>query len=225
MGEAFWLGFLWDGGDGQRFIEMATLVATLGISPLVALAAMGLMAYAGHLQLPPALALLDEPALFVGLFALGLLLQFGKSSKLTRPLAETVGTGESLMAVAVAFLVFMAENQAVATVQTLGVGSFGLALSAACTVTAILLVRTLLDLMIWLSPVPLIDASFEAAKTGITVTLVVLTAWSPWLAFALYLTLLGVAVLTVRWGIRTTRVAWRSLAARFGTVPPRIQGA
>lgn len=192
-----------------RIAELAALLAPLGISPFLALAAAGFAANGGWLDLPAGVQLLAQPAVFWTLLAVGGLLELGKSSKLTRPLAEGIGTSESLVAVVAAFLLFAAEaTDGAAPVQeasTLGAVAWGGV--AVATVSVILALRVLFDVLIWLSPIPFIDAAFELAKTALTFGLVALAAWAPVAAMVTFAVVLVAAVLLLRRAVRAGRMA------------------
>jgi hypothetical protein len=200
------------GGSGlepPRLAELAALLAPIGISPFLALAAVGFAASGGWLDLPAGVGLLAEPAVFWTLLGVGLVLELGKSSKLTRPLAEGVGTSESVVAVVAAFLLFAAEMTGdvgpAAEASTVGAIAWGLV--AVVTVSVILALRVLFDVLIWLSPIPFIDAAFELAKTGLTFGLVALAAWAPVAAMATFAVVLVVAILLLRRAVRAGRMA------------------
>jgi len=198
-------------GASARLVELSALLAPLGISPFLALAAIGWAAHGGHLDLPAGVRLLTEPALFGTLFALGLALELGKSSKLTRPFAEGVGTSESVVALGAAFVLFAAEmtgalpEGAAVRASTVGAVLFGAA--AGVTVGVILALRVLFDVLIWLSPVPFIDLAFELTKSGLTVGLVALAAWMPFAAMATFALVALAALLLMGRAIRAGRMA------------------
>lgn len=197
------------GAGSNRLLELSALLAPLGISPFLALAAAGFAANGGWLDLPSGVQLLAEPAVFGTLLAVGLALELGKSSKLTRPLAEGVGTSESIVAVVAAFLLFAAEVTAdagpAAQASTFGAVAWGLV--AVATVSVILALRVLFDVLIWLSPIPFIDAAFELAKAALTFGLVALAAWAPLAAVITFAVVLLAAILLLRRAVRAGRMA------------------
>ncbi|NJK87979.1 MAG: S8 family serine peptidase [Myxococcales bacterium] len=179
----------------DRVVELAALLAPIGISPFFALAGIGWAAERGHIHLPAGLELLAEPLVFGCLLVFAVLLQVGKSSKLTRPLAEGLGTGEGLIAILIAFLMFVAEGLSPPSTVTEASLASGLVLGVAATfaVAMILALRVLFDVFIWLSPVPFIDMAFEMSKTLTTLGLVALVAWAPGVALAAFLTIVLLA--------------------------------
>ena len=88
-------------------VKSASVVGPLGISPFFALAGFGLAASLGVWSLPAGLESFGHPAVWIGLVLLGGLLQFGRSTKLTKPLAETLGAGESLFGLVAAVMVML----------------------------------------------------------------------------------------------------------------------
>jgi hypothetical protein len=205
------IAFAADGGPGGtgRLMELTALLAPLGISPFLALAAIGFASSGGYLSLPEGVAALSLPTVFWTLLAVGLVLELGKSSKLTRPLAEGVGTSESLVAIVAAFLLFAAEMTAPAetAVQASMVGAVFWGLVAVATVSVVLALRVLFDVLIWLSPIPFIDFAFELSKTLLTFALVALAAWAPGVALVVFAALFIAAVILSRRAIRAGRMA------------------
>lgn len=212
------------GETPPSLVELSALLAPLGISPFLALAAIGYASRGGWLDLPPGVELLAEPSIFGVLLGLGLVLELGKSSKLTRPLAEGVGTSESVVAVVAAFLLFAAELSApsgpATQASTAGAVLFGLA--AVVTVSLVLALRVLFDVLIWLSPIPFIDFTFELAKTALTFGLVALAAWMPTAALVAFAAVLLLAVLSLQRAVRAGRMAltvlWDNTLGRMGPV-------
>jgi hypothetical protein len=200
--------------SAQRDLELllvsATMIAPVGINPFVALSAFGLATYLELWQLPPTLSLLAHPAAWMSMLCLGLLLTFGRSSKITKPLAELLGSGESLLAlIAVALAVvpmFAGTGESAAPVARAGVVQGLLLVSAAAlTVSVVLVVRTSFDILIWLSPFPVVDLLFQIAKLAITAVLVALALFAPIVALVVNLLVVIACLFVLRWSLRATR--------------------
>lgn len=209
---------------GQTLQQASSLVAwlgPLGINPMLGLGAMGVTAWFGLSDLPSNLAFLSGPIWWSVFFALGLLIQFGKSFKVTKPVAEFIGTGETILALAV-FAGSLAFPLTKSTpplptqeAAVLGTALFfaGLALA---TLSTIIIVRMALDILIWISPVPFIDLIFEVTKMALTAILVALAIFFPSAATAINVMLAVVALLLLRWALRIVRFGvstawWASL--------------
>lgn len=192
---------------GLALVKSASVVGPLGLSPFFALAAFGLAANVGIWAPPEGLTFVASPLAWGPLLALGCLLQFGRSTKLTKPIAELLGTGESLLALVVAALVFLPhlEPNGAASHAEAGLADGLLFLTVAGTgLMALVALRTALDVLIWLSPIPFVDAMFQAIKLVLTLSLVALAIVSPWAALVVNALLLAGTFLALRWAIRTT---------------------
>ncbi len=187
-------------------LKSASVVGPLGISPFFALAGFGLAGQLGLWTMPQGLEAFAHPAVWLGLIVLGAILQFGRSTKITKPFAEALGTGESLFAVVATGAVMLPHFSDSGPVAQAGVPTALLLLVAGISaVTAMLVVRTALDIIIWLSPFPFIDGLFQMAKLSLTIGLVMLAVLFPVAAIVVNLMILAVAVLVAKWAIRTAR--------------------
>lgn len=186
-------------------LKSASMIGPLGISPFFALAGFGLAGQLGVWTPPAGLELFSHPAVWVSLILLGGILQFGRSAKLTKPLAEALGTGESVFAIIATIMVMVPHLQLGASpVATAGFTSGALLLVAAVSgVTALIVVRTALDVIIWLSPFPFVDGLFQLVKLAFTLGLVLLAVLFPAAAIVVNLVILVAAIFLVRWALRT----------------------
>jgi hypothetical protein len=78
-------------------------------------------------------------------------------------------------------------------------------LAATSAIAALLVLRTALDVMIWLSPFPFVDAGFQALKLGVTGVLLGAAILLPAVALVLNLLILAATFVFVRWAIRSAR--------------------
>lgn len=189
----------------QSLVKSAAVVGPLGISPFFALAGFGLAASLGVWTPPAGFETFAHPAVWLTLIVLGGLLQFGRSAKLTKPVAEALGTGESLFAL-VATIMVMVPHFTPAPVAQAGVAVGALVLLAGLSaVIALVIVRTALDVLIWLSPFPFVDGLFQMVKLAVTVGLVLLAVLFPPAALVVNLLVVVGAIVLARWALRTAR--------------------
>ncbi len=207
------------GAAGAAIIKSTSLVGPLGICPLLALGALGVAAASGAWGPPEGLEFIAHPVAIVVLLLLGALIQFGRSSKFTKPIAEALGTGESLIGVLAVGLLIVPHFSTPAW-ATAGLADGALMLTAGLmSVTAVIVLRTSLDVMTWLTPIPFVDAILQVLKALVTVGFVLLAVFFPKIAIALNLALLVATFLLLRWAVRTTRyglnIAWDLTFGRF----------
>ncbi len=169
----------------------------LGISPLFTLAVMGISGLIGLGSVPAGLTAVSHPALVLltGLGAAGL--HIGRSSKLSKPLAEIAGLGESAIAV---FAVLALAAGAPGLVEGLVILVAGL-----LVVTVVSVVRTALDLLTWLTPLPFVDAGLQLAKVGAAALLAFAAVVSWPVAAGLNALLFAATVSTARASVRALR--------------------
>ncbi|MBI2378753.1 MAG: hypothetical protein HYV07_32460 [Deltaproteobacteria bacterium] len=189
-------------------------LAALGVNPILALGLFGLFDFLGAPGLPR-LGFLGHPAVFLTLILFGLAIKVGKSTKITKPIAQTADAlgGLPLGVVAAGVAAFPLASAAVASLPQTHVAAavgiddlmiWAMWVSAMGSLAVLMLA---FDVLIWLSPFPFVDAAFETVKLLTTLALVLLAVFAPTVAMVLSFILLLVAVLAVRWAIR---------AARFG---------
>lgn len=196
------------------------VVAPLGINPLIALGALGFAAHGGHWKAPQGLEPLSSPWVWGALLFLGLMLKFGRSFKLTKPIAEFIGTSESVLGlISIALVAWPVTESVVSTHLQAGLATqAGLLAFGLMAYSVVCALRIAFDILIWISPFPMVDAAFQVAKLVVTVGLVLLAIFFPWLAFFLNLAIIFVSLLAIRWALRLTQFAgilirdlvWRS---------------
>lgn len=193
----------------DRLVASTAVVAPLGINPLMALAGLGVAAYWGHWPVPGGLEFIANPWVWGSFLLIGFLLQFGRSFKLTKPFAELLGTGETFLGMAsIALTVLPVAALAPSGIQQAGIMSnIGLLIFALLALSVINVLRIALDVLIWLSPFPFVDGLFQMLKLFMTAGLILLAIFAPWVAFALNLVIIVIALFTLRWAIRLTYFA------------------
>jgi hypothetical protein len=80
-----------------------------------------------------------------------------------------------------------------------------LTLAVAVSLAAMMAVRFALDVLIWLSPIPLVDFAFETAKKIVSLGFMALYFWSPFAAASVALVLAVVALFLYGWALRLIR--------------------
>ena len=196
-----------DAGTAGAMIAAAALLGPLGLSPFLALAAFGAAELVGLHPLPTGLGGFGHPVVIALMAGLGVALHLGRSSKLTKPLAEAAGLGESVFAlvVALAAALPLATGSSGGPAQAGVLGAMVFALAAVSCVLALVILRTALDVMIWLSPFPFVDGLFQTAKLMVTAVLVGSAILYPPAAVVLNVVILLATFVFVRWAIRTAR--------------------
>lgn len=91
----------------------------------------------------------------------------------------------------------------------LEIRKLALIVTAALAVTAMSIVRFAFDLLIWLNPIPLVDAVFEAVKTAFSVVFLVLYFLSPVAAAVVASIILIPCLLLLPWALRLLAFARR----------------
>ena len=205
----------------DQLVGSTVLVAPLGINPLMALAGFGVAAYWGHWSPPGGLEFIASPWIWGSFLLFGFLMQFGRSFKLTKPLAELLGTGESLLAIASiglamlpAAMINSGNVQQAGMLTNIGLMAFGL-----LSLGAVMILRAAFDFLIWISPFPFVDGLFQFIKLGLTAILILLAVMFPWAAFIVNIAIIVAALFMLRWAIRlsifagiiTSDLTWRKM--------------
>jgi len=228
------LGFLdWgERGDqlierGENMSEVIPLVEYLGplapvaLSPFFGIAMLSGSSYLSDWELIPSNAflsnnaLLQDPLVFLIFSVLTLFTSLPKFTKVTKPVAQAIDQLETYSGIAT-ILVLQAlmglesggDGEPVAYVAQAGFISMtqtGLIMVvSAVNIFVINTVKFLFEVLIWLSPVPTIDAIFEAGLKSLCGGLMVLYLWNPWLSALVNGILFLICLLLFRWAIRTT---------------------
>ncbi len=201
-------------------------LAPIALSPFFGLAALSGIACFGPDWLQERSGLfaasspLNNPFLFWTMASLAIMTSVPRFTKVSKPLALVAEKLESYSAIVILIVVRLAgsygsdpSNPAawnadpVATVWvTASIASLPLdicmALLAAINVIMINTVKLFFEALIWLTPVPFIDAALEVGNKSLCAVLLGLYCYSPWLAAAVDLLLLGLAALAFGWVYR-----------------------
>ena len=139
---------------------------------------------------------LTHPAFFAVFLALALFTSLPRLSKVSKPLAlvcDTLETYAGLVAVIAVQLVkkLLESPDGGAPIAAAGFAGIPTELLLAglsvANFVVIQTVRLFFELLVWISPIPLLDAFFEAANKLVCAGLIALFAFSPWAAFAINL--------------------------------------
>lgn len=161
-----------------------------------------------------AVGVLKNQGMFVAFLMLTVLTSLPRLSKVSKPFAQAVDQLETYSVIVILLVIkFMADfgapdDQPVAMVQ-LGIFSMtaDTLLSIAMVINVIVInsVKFFFEFLVWLTPVPAIDAVFEFANKGICGLLMALYAFSPTIATIVNIVMLVVAALVFQWIRRRIR--------------------
>lgn len=160
--------------------------------------------------------ILQEPVVFGVFLALTVMTSAPRLTKVTKPFAQAMDQLESYAGIVTVFLIqaaaTLAANQAEATAGVLAEplrGGFldggiagALMLLSVINLFVINTVKFVFETLIWLSPIPLVDAFFEAALKAVTAGLMAIYIYSPGLAALIDLALFALSLLVFRWAFR-----------------------
>lgn len=156
---------------------------------------------------------LQNRSLFCLFLALTVLTSVPRLTKVSKPFAQAVDRLEAYAVIVILLAIKIAESSAgdatpVALIQ-LGIFSFTLdALLAIMMVVNILVINSVkffFEFMVWLTPVPLLDAIFEVCNKTVCAVLIAIYAFSPTLATVINLAMLLIAAILLHWIYRRVR--------------------
>lgn len=172
-------------------------------------------------------SVLTHPGVFFAFLALALLTSLPRLTKVSKPVAQLCDFLETYAGI-VAVLVVQWIARSAATepppevLLPAGLGQITLStLLAGLSIINLLVihaVRFFFELLVWLSPLPLLDALFEAANKATCASLMALYAFSPWLALAINLLMFLVCLALFK---RARRVSKETLG-RMRSVSGRV---
>ncbi len=198
-------------------------LAPVALSPFFGLATMSGIATYGPEWLQQRSALfgdtspLNSPALFWTMAALAILSSLPRLSKVSKPIALAAEKLETYSAVIILFVVrFMGSStnemstaSAEQAMLSAGITSMPLdllmSIAAGLNVIVINAVKLFCEFLVWLIPIPLVDAVIELANKFMCAALMSLYCYSPTLAAGLDLVLLAVCALMFGWIYRKLR--------------------
>jgi hypothetical protein len=157
---------------------------------------------------------LQSETLFVIFLVLTLLTSLPRLTKVSKPFAQAVDRLETYAVIIILLMIKLGSSMEssgqteVAMVQ-LGVFSFTadtlLALAMIANILVVNSVKFFFEFLVWLTPVPLIDAIFEVCNKTICAVLMAIYAFSPTIAMIINLAIFVVALIIFRWISRRVR--------------------
>ena len=159
-------------------------------------------------------SVLGNPLIFIVFLLLSGVTSIPKLTAPTKLIAESADVLERYAGVIVYAIVIAANHlsgpaEQVAVVYQAGIFSFTtqtiLILAAACNIIVINTVKFFFELLVLLSPVPLLDAIFEVANKTLCGGLIVIYLFNPFLAFLINLILFLICLLVYKWVYRRVR--------------------
>lgn len=157
---------------------------------------------------------MNNAYLFWTMATLALLTSLPRFSKVSKPFALAVENVESYASVIILITVkFLSSTHTASTtaqpeVALAGFGTVPLdtlmSIAAAMNVIVINTVKLFFELLVWMIPIPAIDAALEIGQKGVCVGLMGLYCYNPVLATLLNLLLLTICALLLGWIVRKT---------------------
>ncbi|MDZ4849294.1 MAG: hypothetical protein SGI77_08365 [Pirellulaceae bacterium] len=200
-------------------VEWLGPLAPIALSPFFGLACLSGIATYGPEWLQQRSGIFDassplnNPALFWTMVVLTMVSSLPRLSKVSKPLALAAEKLEaySVVIIVIAMRVLasaesdIAESAAsfVPIYLSSGIASIPLdiamAIASAINIVVINGVKLFCELVIWLTPIPMIDATVEVTNKGLCIGLIGLYCWSPLVATLLNLVLLSICLVVYFW--------------------------
>ncbi|MCA9035106.1 MAG: hypothetical protein KDA91_08250 [Planctomycetaceae bacterium] len=215
-------GKTWTNGDivaAQQFGSHLSIAEWLGpmapvaLSPFFGITCLSAMALFGGDWLSNTNPLLGDhsplhnSAVFWTFLGLTLLTSLPRLTKVSKPFAQAVDQLEAWSGIVTMILmrVLMSSGDipAEAEVVQLGILSASadvlMMIAAAVNILVINTVKFFFEMLIWITPVPFLDAAFEFANKSVCALLMAIYAWSPFVATTINLALFLVCALAFGW--------------------------
>ncbi len=167
---------------------------------------------------------LHDTRVFGVFLVLTLLTSIPRLTKVSKPFAQAADQLESWSGVITMLVLrYMISSEAAVTEEPvamvqLGLFSFSadlvLMLAAAVNIFVISAVRFFCEVLIWLTPVPMLDAIFELCNKMVCAMLMALYAWSPMLALILNVGIFLAALLVFGW-VHRREIFFRTMLLDF----------
>ena len=167
---------------------------------------------------------LHDTRVFGVFLVLTLLTSIPRLTKVSKPFAQAADQLESWSGIITMLVLrYMISSEAAVTEEPvamvqLGLFSFSadlmLMLAAAVNILVISAVRFFCEVLIWLTPLPVLDAVFELGNKMVCATLMALYAWSPVLALTLNVGIFLAALLVFGW-IHRREIFFRTMLFDF----------
>ena len=208
-------------------VEWLAPLAPVALSPFFGIALLSGLACYGPEWLPDSNALLSEgsplanPMLFWIFLVLTVVTSLPRFSKVSKPviqLADFLETYSAIVILAALKFVSMQESETAAVAMVVGeqagilsMGWEGLiALAMAVNIVVINTVKFFFEILVWITPIPFLDACFEAANKSLCAGLMAIYAFSPIVALVINLLLFVLCSLVFVW-IRRREIFYRTI--------------
>jgi len=211
---------------GHQVAEWLGPMAPVALSPFFGIACLSGLAMWGGDLLPESNPLvgpdspLAQPALFWTVCVLTLATSLPRFTKVSKPVAQALDHVEAyagiITLIAVRVMAGATETpETEVAVSQAGIFSFSaevlLTLAMIVNVIVIHAVRYFFEFLVWITPIPFLDACFEVANKAACAGLLALYAWSPMLAALVNLAMFATCLLVFRWIHRRVRF-YRTMA-------------
>ena len=188
-------------------------LAPVALSPFFGLACLSGLAiwgpeWMGDNALLSAAGPLQNQAVFAVFAALTLLTSIPRLTKVSKPFAQAIDQLESYSVIVILLVIKVVAGLDDGPTPQAAIIQFGFLSFTAETLLAIAMVINLFvinsvkfffEVLIWLTPIPAVDAMFEIANKSIVAGLMALYAFSPAIATAVNLAVLFAALIVFRW--------------------------
>ena len=239
-GDVFAIDGLGEHGDLQVAQQLSEAVAAsewlgplapVALSPFFGITCLSGLALFGDEFLPANHALLrsdsplNNPTLFAVFLVLTILTSVPRLSKVSKPLAQCVDRLEAYAGIITLLVIRYLSTQAAPELEptadvVLRAGplelSFEVCMAVATAVNILVIngVKWFFEILVWLTPIPTVDAIFEASNKLVCAALMGIYAYSPTLATAINLLILGCCLMVFVW-VRRREVYYRTMLWDF----------
>ena len=156
---------------------------------------------------------LDNGLVFAVFLLLSIVTSLPKMTAVSKGFAQAADRLETYAGIiSYAFIYFVSTGQDNSTQQVVyaaGIFTFTrdtlLMIAMAMNIIVINTVKYFFELLVWISPIPTLDAIFEAANKAITAALVAIYAFSPYLAMLIDLILFFICLTIFNWARRNVK--------------------
>lgn len=223
-------------------IEWLAPLAPVALSPFFGIALLSGLACYGPEWLPDNALLgagspFSNPAIFWVFLVLTVATSLPRLSKVSKPVAQFADFLETWFAIVVLIalkMITLASPAATESALVIQAGLFEagvdslIAIAMVVNIIVINAVKFFFEFLVWITPIPMMDAMFEAANKSVCVLLMGIYAYSPVLALIINIVLFASCLFIFRWAHRR-EVYFRSVvmdyvlngfSSKRGTTPP-----
>ncbi len=212
-------------GHAMTVPEWLGPMAPVALSPFFGITCLSAMSLFGGKWISQTNPMLDEnsplhnPAVFWTFLALTILTSVPRLTKVSKPFAQAVDQLESWSGIVTMITLRILMSSAGETAEVPDVVQAGIIsvstdalmmFAAAINIFVINAVKFFFEVLIWLTPVPFLDAAFEVCNKTLCVALMAVYAWSPVVATAFNLAMFAAAAIAFGW-IHRRQVFFRTM--------------